>query len=97
MAVVDPGDPATSYLVYKLLENPLNFTDPSGGTGCKTTHLVPLPRSACPLAPAAERARLGAWFVEGDPMPPDGAGLPNGMADLRSLTAFIESATHLCD
>jgi hypothetical protein len=94
MAVLDPGNPSSSYLIYKLLENPRNFGD---GGDCTTTHLVPLPPGACPVASPAERDRLAAWFVEGDPMPPDGAALPNGRGDLQTLAAFIETATDLCN
>jgi hypothetical protein len=96
MALIDAGDPAASYLVYKLLENPHNFAESTDGP-CSTTHLVRMPRGVCPLAPVAERNRLAAWFVEGDPMPPDASGLPNGLADLRTLTAFIETVTDLCN
>ena len=96
MAIIDPGSPATSYLIYKLLENPHNFAERAAAS-CTTAYRVPMPRGVCPVAPLAERNRLAAWFVEGDPMPPDATGLPNGLQDLRDLTAFIESATDLCN
>jgi hypothetical protein len=93
MALVDPGNPATSYLFYKLLENPGNF-----GTdgGCTTGYLVPFPPGQCLVAPSAEREQLANWFVAGDPMPPGHAALPGGVADLRALASFIRSSTAQC-
>ena len=93
MSLIDPGDPGTSYLFYKLLENPGNF-GPDGS--CTTAYSVALPPGQCPLASAEERARLADWFVAGDPMPPGHAALPGGMSDLRALASFIESSTAAC-
>ncbi|HVW29198.1 MAG TPA: hypothetical protein VHC69_27720 [Polyangiaceae bacterium] len=93
MPLIDPGSPSTSYLFYKLLENPGNF-GPDGG--CATAHSVALPPGQCLVASAAERARLADWFVAGDPMPPGHAALPGGVADLQSLASFIQSSTGQC-
>ena len=87
MPLVDPGNPGTSYLLYKLLASPTAFG--TGTDACSTTHRVVLPEGSC-LAPApSERAALESWFVAGDPMPPAPARLLNGVADLRVLQGFI--------
>jgi hypothetical protein len=94
MPIIDPGSPHTSFLVYKLLENPGNF-GPDGGCS-ETLHKVRMPHGTCVLAPKAERDRLAGWFVDGDSMPPGNGSLPGGIADLRSLLRFIEGATNEC-
>jgi hypothetical protein len=93
MSLIDAASPATSYLFYKLLENPGNF-GPDGT--CTTIYSVALPPGQCLVASPAERARLADWFVAGDPMPPGHAALPGGASDLRALASFIESSTSGC-
>jgi hypothetical protein len=92
MSLIDPGNPGTSYLFYKLLENPGNF----GADGCTTAYSVALPPGECLVASPAERGRLADWFVAGDPMPPGEAALPGGTSDLRALASFIQSSTAEC-
>lgn len=92
MALIDPGGPSTSYLVYKLLENPDNF----GDGDCDSAYSVALPPGQCLAAPRAERDRLADWFVAGDPMPPGHSALPGGLDDLRALESFIQSSTAQC-
>lgn len=82
MPIIDPGAPATSYLLYKLLVGPRNF-----GT-CDTKYRVAMPSGVCPAPPAAERQRLLDWFVRLEPMPPGGE-LDGGTATLNLLQAFI--------
>jgi hypothetical protein len=94
MAIIDPGSPSTSFLVYKLFENPQNFGLDGGCSG--TLHKVPMPRGTCMLASNAERTRLAGWFVDGDSMPPGNAAMPGGVADLRTLLRFIEGSTNQC-
>jgi hypothetical protein len=94
MPIIDPGSPETSFLVYKLFENPRNFGSDGGCSG--SLHKVPMPAGTCLLAPPAERARLAGWFVDGDSMPPGNGGLSGGIADLRSLLRFIDDGTNQC-
>ena len=94
MALIAPGNPSTSYLLYKLFVNARNF---DGDGACTTAHVVPLAPGECLAPPSAERTRLGDWFVAGDPMPPDGASLSGGIADLKALIAFIQSSTAQCN
>jgi hypothetical protein len=95
MPVIDPGSPGTSYLVYKLLVNPLNFE--TAGDGCSTSHRVRLPKGVCPLAPESERTRLADWFVRLDPMPPQGAALQGGVTEIQTLSDFIRAGSDTSD
>jgi hypothetical protein len=95
MPIVDPGSPALSYLLYKLLVNPLNFE--TGGGPCTTNHSVRLPNGVCPLATESERTRLENWFVRLDPMPPEGAALQGGVPELRALSEFIRAGADTAD
>jgi hypothetical protein len=93
MTLIEPGSPAASYLLYKLLVNAGNF-GPDGA--CATSHQVPLPDGQCLVASGSERDRLANWFVSGDPMPPGHAALPGGLNDLKTLISFIQSSTAQC-
>jgi hypothetical protein len=86
MPVIAPGDPPTSYLLYKLLINPANFFDASGT--CTSRYSVS-GGEPCFLSSSAERHRLQDWFVRLDPMPPEGDALAGGVADLRTLQEFV--------
>jgi hypothetical protein len=72
MKVVDPGSPATSYLMYKLLRKAENFSAEGEGGTCLTGYHPPVSDSGCQPPPDDERVRLREWFVLGDPMPKDG-------------------------
>ncbi|HVU00171.1 MAG TPA: hypothetical protein VHE30_00415 [Polyangiaceae bacterium] len=85
MPLVDPGSPASSYLVYKLLAKAENF-----GSDCSTIHRAALPPGVCPLATDGERGRLGDWFVRLAPMPENGA-LLGGLDDLRTVVGYIRA------
>lgn len=84
MPIVDPGNPANSYLLYKLLLNPQNF----GNAECATRYQVSLPRGACLPPSDAEGERLHEDFVLLDPMPPPPAALPS-LDAFRAVERFI--------
>jgi hypothetical protein len=83
MPIVDPGNPATSYLLYKLLVGPDNF-----GTGCTTKYSVNMPGGGCPTPSAAEQQRLRDWFVPLEPMPFDGV-LEGGLETMDLVQRYI--------
>lgn len=87
MPIIDRGRPDNSYLMYKLLRNPRNFSG-EPGVGCTTIHKVPLPPGVCPEPTAAESARLHDYFVRGLPMPHN-----DRSADLRGIQAWIRDTT----
>jgi hypothetical protein len=96
MNIVDPGSPATSYLLYKLLQKPENFRIMGETPGCQTGYHAPVSDSDCLPPPEDERARLREWWVLGDPMPKDAisaSGEPieaaTTRADLVRLSAWI--------
>jgi len=71
MNIVDPGSPATSYLIYKLLLKPQNFGPLNAPSGCVTGYHSPVSDLDCQPPAEDERVRLREWFVFGDPMPKD--------------------------
>jgi hypothetical protein len=71
MNVVDPGNPATSYLMYKLLQKPENFRILDTNGACPLRYHSPVAGGGCSPPEAAEIVRLREWFVHGDPMPKD--------------------------
>ncbi len=71
MNVVDPGFPATSYLMYKLLEKPENYRLGDSEATCVTGYHAPVSEGGCRPPAAAELVQLREWFVRGDPMPKD--------------------------
>ena len=97
MAVVDPGSPATSYLMYKLLQKPENFRLDPSEPACETGYQAPVDTGGCTAPDPDELARLREWFVRGDPMPQDPqtsdlAGVPTSLtrADLLRISGWIE-------
>lgn len=98
MPIIFASEPASSYLIYKLLLSPENLA-PCQGDACGFDAL-PGARSCVPL-PSAERERLASWFVAGEAMPIvdsslDPACLPPenralNCGEMRALTRFIES------
>jgi hypothetical protein len=98
MNIVDPGSPATSYLMYKLLRKAENFATMGDEPGCVTGYHTPVSDLDCLPPPEDERIRLREWFVLGDPMPKDGTssiGEPIAAATTREnlvrISAWIES------
>lgn len=92
MSVIDPGNPATSYLLYKLLEKPENFRLAAEELECETGYHPPVSGSNCSPPDPAEAARLGAAFVLGEPMPRDavnGQGSHLTHRDLLRVAAWI--------
>jgi hypothetical protein len=83
MPVIDPGNPGTSYLLYKLLIGPGNF-----GDDCATKYSVPTQTGGCPTPDDAERQRLRDWFVRLEPMP-YGDNLVGGLETLDLLQRYI--------
>jgi len=96
MNIVDPGSPATSYLMYKLLQKPENFGPEPSPSACRTGYHAPVSELDCQPPPADERVRLREWFVLGDPMPKDetsssGESIANATTrdDLVRISAWI--------
>jgi len=83
MPVIDPGNPGTSYLLYKLLIGAENF-----GDDCVTKYSVPTPTGSCPKPDEAEQQRLRDWFVPLEPMP-FGGKLVGGIDTLDLLQRYI--------
>ena len=83
MPVIDPGNPGTSYLLYKLLIGRENF-----GDDCATKYAVPTPNGGCPIPDPAEQQRLRDWFVRLEPMP-YGSKLVGGFNTLDLLQRYI--------
>ncbi len=103
MAVVDPRNPAGSYLMYKLLRNLGNFetcppsstlpfcTEP-GDPGLSSHVLLPLGEGQQITPSQAELERLQEWFVRGAPMPrprADGEPVSIYLQGLRAVSRFI--------
>lgn len=83
MPVIDPGNPGTSYLLYKLLVGPHNFD-----ADCRTKYPVASPTGPCPAPDEAEQQRLQSWFVRLEPMPLGGA-LAGGKSTMDLLQGYI--------
>ena len=91
MNIVDPGSPATSYLLYKLLAKAENFQLASSEARCVTGYHPPVADSNCRAPDAREIARLRDWFVLGEPMPQDDTAKVGAIdhADLERIAAWI--------
>jgi hypothetical protein len=101
MPLIDPQNPGNSYLLYKLLRNPVNFESCAEGTASSVCDEpaskflsvypeIPLEEDQS-LEPSTEESiRLREWFVRGEPMPYARGG-PRGVTiqGLRALSAFI--------
>lgn len=86
MAIISPGDPSSSYLLYKVLTNRANY----GADGCASIHRAPLPAGECLSPSAAEVERMRSWFLPLDPMPPTPQSSLT-TAGLRTLQGFIRA------
>jgi hypothetical protein len=69
MNVVDPGNPANSYLMYKLLAKPDNYQLDPSEADCGTGFHPPVSDGNCLPPSDSESSQLREWFVRGDPMP----------------------------
>jgi hypothetical protein len=92
MNIVDPGDPASSYLMYKLLAKPDNYRLAASEASCLTGYHVPVSDGNC-LPPSQDEAvQLREWFVRGDPMPENPSATTTASithADLLRVGAWI--------
>lgn len=70
MALVQPGAPEKSYLMYKLLRKAENYAL-APGEACPDVFHAPVSAGACTPPDSAELDRLRERFVLGDPMPLD--------------------------
>lgn len=84
MPIIDPGRPANSYLLYKLVRKDRNFD--ATQLGCSTVHRV-AQAGTCPKPSQGESARLREWFVRGEPMPLSA----ERQIDPRPLQSWIRS------
>ena len=98
MNLIDPGSPATSYLIYKLLQNPQNFGLEPGEAGCVTGYHAQVAEGGCSPPDADEIVRMREWFLRGDPMPkdrraPDGTVTPASTtrSNLARIAAWISA------
>ena len=87
MNIIDPGNPATSYLMYKLLQKPENFRLGPDEASCDIPYHSPVLEGGCTPPDADELGRLRDWFVRGDPMP------KNGLANGQVVNAALDHAT----
>jgi hypothetical protein len=83
MPRIDPRNAGNSYVVYKLLVNPMNHP-PAEEPGVADPWLGGVRPPGSP--PSAELSRLRRAFVRGEPMPPDGALQP---AQMRAIVRWI--------
>ena len=84
MNIVDPGNPATSYLMYKLLQKPENYKLAPNEPECVNGFHPPVSDGACGAPDANELARLREWFVRGEGMPKNGFNAQTGQPVLAS-------------
>ena len=91
MPRLDPFNAGNSYMVYKLLVNDANH--PGEDETGDDPWLGGLPPPGPP--PQDELDRLRAWFVQGQPMPPEDSLRPE---EMRSLVRWIlrGAETHAC-
>lgn len=109
MPIIDPGQPANSYLLYKLLRGEFShWLGPDDPGRCSSRYSVGLGPDCVPPT-AAELTRLREWFVRGAPMPPPSAaphptpssagatGESEGLVlrpELREIQRFIAGGAH---
>ncbi|HEU4534559.1 MAG TPA: hypothetical protein VFS00_10595 [Polyangiaceae bacterium] len=93
MPRIDPGNPGTSYLLYKMLLRPDAY-EPAGDLALPPS-LAPPPLAGEARLGDAERQAARETFVSGAPMPPEGPA--PGLERLRLLQAWIASGAPLED
>jgi hypothetical protein len=101
MNVVDPGYPATSYLMYKLLEKPRNYRLDFSEPSCVTGYHAPVSDGNCLPPSDSEVLQMGEWFVRGEAMPKDAytLGMPTtaasiSHADLLRIARWITTGAN---
>jgi hypothetical protein len=102
MNVIDPGRPATSYLMYKLLQKPANYALAPTEASCDTGYHPPVSAASCAPPDDAEVERLREWFLRGEPMPKNRVdpetGEPNlaatNHANLRRIADWITAGAN---
>lgn len=89
MPIIDPGQPANSYLLYKLFRGEFShWLGPDDPGRCTSRYSVALGLDCVP-PPESELTRLREWFVRGSPMPPP----PMGGSDAVGSAGAPGSAT----
>lgn len=74
MPIIDPGQPANSYLLYKLFRGEFShWLGPDDPGRCTSRYSVALGPDCVPPS-ESELTRLREWFVRGSAMPPPAAG-----------------------
>jgi hypothetical protein len=110
MALIEPKNPGSSYLLYKLLRKPDNYEPCEGrepeicrdaaGTD-ETSHvLLPFERGQSVIPSPEELDRLREWFVRGSPMPLADSQQAVGsvsLQGLRALSRFIAAGADCPD
>jgi hypothetical protein len=91
MAIIAPGEPASSYLLYKLLVNSESYSP----DGCTSIHPVALPAGHCISPGQEEISRMQDWFVRLSPMPPADEGEPLPLPDVRLVQDYIRAGAPL--
>jgi Bacterial Ig-like domain len=86
MNVVDPGLPATSYLMYKLLEKPENFRLDGSEPSCATGYHAPVSDGNCQPPSDDELMQMREWFVLGEAMPKNPTLTPGSAASVTSIS-----------
>jgi hypothetical protein len=86
MNIVDPGNPANSYLMYKLLAKPDNYRFEASEPSCLTGFHAPVSDGNCQPPSADEAVQLGEWFVSGDPMPKNPTAALGAPQTVASIT-----------
>jgi hypothetical protein len=95
MPILDPGNAANSYLVYKLLIADLRLPECNDEL-CERFQGLAGPERCEPLS-ADERERLRNWFVRGEPMPPNDpptSPRPLDCASVRALVRFVDAGAN---
>ncbi|HEY5374914.1 MAG TPA: hypothetical protein VIK01_14630 [Polyangiaceae bacterium] len=86
MNIVDPGNPANSYLMYKLLAKPDNYRFEASEPSCLTGFHAPVSDGNCQPPSDDEAVQLREWFVSGDPMPKNRTVAVGAPPTLASIT-----------
>lgn len=92
MALIDPGNPGGSYLVFKLIVNAASYANAPESDANLAPWIGHLQQDTA--VPSEEIARLRNAFVRGEPMPSAGRLQPQAV---RSIIAWIASGADLVE